>query len=393
MDFSKYISFTTEDFILDADFTEWVQNPGKGSDAFWAEFLSRHPEKQSTFEEAAFIIKGFLTVEEDVPEEKLEQILGRLQSGTIKRRGIRISGILKYAAVFTGVIGIGAAIYFYQSKQRSFPLVAVNTEEIAKGRIILSDGSSVEFSQQETEIRQTATGELLINSDTVNQAVKARKSEESALIRVIIPYGKRTQVTLPDGSRIWLNSGSQLSYPPGFSGKSREVYLSGEAFFDVAKNAEKPFYVITKDIKIRVLGTRFNVFAYEDEESVQAVLLEGKVTIGKNTVLARTEEMEPGERSVYNKFEGTFTKGKADVSYFTSWLYGYLIFENEPTPEIFRKLERYYNQPIIVEEGLRDITFSGKLDLKDNLEDVLQSITYSSRVKITREGDTYKVNR
>jgi ferric-dicitrate binding protein FerR (iron transport regulator) len=126
---------------------------------------------------------------------------------------------------------------------------------------------------------------------------------------------------------------------------------------------------------------------------VQTVLLEGRVTIGKNALLAKTIQMEPGERLVYNQESEDFTKDKVDVNFYTSWLYGYLIFENEPTPEVFRKLERYYNQTIEVQAGLDSISFSGKLDLKEDIQDVLESIIYSSHVKITREGDQYKVTR
>jgi ferric-dicitrate binding protein FerR (iron transport regulator) len=393
MDFEKYILFRAEDFILDVHFIEWVQNPDEERDAFWAEFLIRYPEKNEAVRDAAFIVKGIRAEEEEIPAERLGHMLSRIESGLAERRRRLIRVAMKYAAVFTGVIGLSVAGYLYKMKLQPLPLASLSSQEIARGLVILSDGSSIDFNTEETLISQTVTGDLLINGDTVKPIAKAGKTGRPELVQVITPYGKRTQVALPDGSHIWLNSGSQISYPPEFSGKTREVYLSGEAFFDVAKNAEKPFYVITKDIKIKVLGTRFNVSAYEDEQSVQAVLLEGQVSIGENAFLAKTAEMMPGERSVYHKPDGSFSKGKADVNYFTSWLYGYLIFENEPTPDVFKKLERYYNRPIVVEEGLSNITFSGKLDLKEDIEEVLQTITYSSQVKISREGDLYKVNR
>jgi len=393
MDLEKYKLFTIEDFILDDDFVEWVLHPQTEMDDFWAEFLIGYPDKSNQVKDAAFIVKGIRAVETEVPIERLETIFQLVQSQAKGQRKRAVMSLLKYAAVIAGVIGISATFYLLKLKQEPFPLNTLNTETLARGKVILSDGSSIEFNTQETVIQQTASGELLINRDSVKHIALAVKNVTKALNRVIIPYGKRSQITLPDGSHIWLNSGSQLSYPSEFSGKSREVYLSGEAFFDVAKDVEKPFYVITRDIKIKVLGTRFNVSAFDDEENVQAVLLEGKVTIGKNSFLAKTEEMEPGERAVYHKKAETFTKGKADVNYYTSWLYGYLIFENEPTPEVFKKLERYYNQTIVVEDGLDNITFSGKLDLKEDIKDVLESIIYSSLVKITREGAIYKVNR
>src|SRR5690606_37957770 len=105
---------------------------------------------------------------------------------------------------------------------------------------------------------------------------------------VIIPYGKRSDITLADGTRIWLNAGSQLSYPLSFTGSSREVYLAGEAFFEVESNPNMPFYVITNDLKIRVTGTRFNVTSYLNDHTTQALLLSGKIGVTRNKRFGRS---------------------------------------------------------------------------------------------------------
>ena len=393
MDFEKYISFTTDEFVLDSGFIAWVLHPKKESDLLWAEFLASHSEKRDLINEAALIIKAMQPVEEEIPARRFDDMMGRILSRSNEQKNRVLLIVLKYAAIVAGVIGITGVYYLLNLKQDPFPMASLSAEAVSKGKVILPDGSWIEFDAKETVIRQTAAGKLLINSDTVTSLGKAVTQEASALNQVIIPYGKRSQVTLPDGSHIWLNSGSQLSYPSVFAGNSREVYLSGEAFFDITPDPDKPFFVITRDIKIRVLGTRFNIFAYNEEQSTQTVLLEGKVTIGKNAFLAKTEVMEPGERVIYNHESENFAKDKVDVNYYTSWLYGYLIFENEPTPEVFKKLERYYNQTIVLENGLDNISFSGKLDLKEDIKDVLESITYASSVKITWEGSYYLVKR
>jgi transmembrane sensor len=393
MDIEKYRVFTTEDFILDEKFVQWVKNPVRESDAFWSGFLARYPEKDEEIKDAVFIIKGTQVVEQEIPAGRLESLFTRIEAQRNDHKKHRLVNLLKYAAVIAGAIGITGIIYLMNVRENPFATFALNPEDATVGKVILPDGSAIAFNTEETVINQTTEGELLINSDTIQRVLKEKGKADDGLNQVIIPYGQRSQITLADGSHIWLNSGSQLSYPTEFRGKSREVYLSGEALFEVAPDADKPFYVITKDIKIKVLGTKFNISAYLDEENFSAVLLEGKVTIGKNGFLAKTEDMKPGERTVYNKKSQVFTKELADINYYTSWLQGYLIFENEPTPGIFKKLERYYNQAITVEEGLDNITFSGKLDLKEDIEDVLESITYSSRVKITRDGTGYKVNR
>lgn len=393
MDFEKYKVFTTEEFVLDNGFIQWILHPDEESDLIWAGFLTGHPEKRDLINEASFIIRSMQTVEEEIPAGRLDEILKNLQSGS-RRSGKRVfMRLMRYAAVIAGVIGIAGVYYLLNLKQDPFPVASLDAVAVGNGKVILQDGSSIEFDARETVIRQTVAGKILINSDTVANLASSKADRASAMNQVIIPYGKRSQVTLPDGSHIWLNSGSQLSYPPEFSENSREVYLTGEAFFDIIPDPGKPFYVITRDVRIKVLGTRFNVFAYNNEQSTQSVLLEGKVTIGKNAFLAKTQVMEPGERAVYNKESGEFKVDKVDVNYYTSWLYGYLIFENEPTPEVFKKLERYYNQTIVLENGLDNLSFSGKLDLKEDLKDVFDNITYASSVKITWEGSHYLVKR
>jgi transmembrane sensor len=202
--------------------------------------------------------------------------------------------------------------------------------------------------------------------------------------QIIIPYGKRSNIILADGTHISLNSGSQLSYPTEFKAGSREVYLSGEAFFDVRTISGKPFYVVTRDVRIKVLGTRFNVSSYPDDNTTQTVLLKGKVSAGKNKLFAKTIDMAPGERMTYNRDNETLTKDNVDTNLYASWVNGYLIFKNEPIASVFKKLERYYNQRIVADYRTGNMTFSGKLDLKDNIKDVLENVSFASSVYIGR---------
>ena len=209
--------------------------------------------------------------------------------------------------------------------------------------------------------------------------------------RIIIPYGKRSDITLADGTHIWLNSGSQLSYPSEFKSDSREVFLSGEAFFDVQSNPDKPFYVVTQNIRIKVLGTRFNVSSYNEDNTTQTVLVEGKVVAGTNKLFAKTIDLVPGERMIYDKSNENLSKDRVDVRLFASWVSGYLIFENEPITEVYKKLERYYNQQIAIEGSLEQITFSGKLDLKDNIKDVLENMSFASSVNVLENNGSFTI--
>jgi len=376
-----------EDFILDKDFVHWILYPSNELDLFWSSFINEHPEKESNIRNAILIIKSIQPTSLEISQEKNDEIFRRIKASEGKLK-INWISYLKYAAVISIFVAIGSLIYtsLYNYK---FPIEAANEMDL-KGKVIFADGSTKVFDSDKTSIKQTASGNLVINSDTV--VVKVKQANTS-LNHIIIPYGKRSDIILADGTHIWLNSGSQLSYPSEFKTDSREVYLSGEALFDVNANPKKPFYVITKNIKIKVLGTIFNVSSYDEDNTVQTALLRGKVTAGENKLFASTVNLAPGELLTYSKKNSTLSKDKVDVKSYASWVNGYLIFINVPITEVFMKLERYYNQDIKIEDSLEKITFSGKLDLKDNIKDVINDIAFASSINVQKKEGFYLIKK
>lgn len=388
MNYEKYIKYSTEEFILDDDFMHWVLHPNQESDQVWDDFMKKHPEKKQQVKEAVFMIKAIRAVEPAISEQRISRVYKNVQPASTPVRKIGWMAV-KIAAVFLLLISIGGVWYYLQTEKESLPMELATAEQLEKGRVILPDGTVNEFETEQTQIRQTASGELTINNDTVSVTQASANSGKSTMAQVIIPYGKRSEITLADGTRIWLNSGSQLSYPVSFTSNSREVYLSGEAFFEVESDPSKPFQVITDDMKIEATGTRFNVTSYANDPTTQVVLLSGKVSAGKNKRFARTMDIEPGERIAYNKQEDNLMKDRVDVELYASWIDGYLIFDNEPVDEVFRKLERYYNKNILTEKLSGRPTFTGKLDLADDLEKVLENIAFSASFSVEFENDTF----
>ncbi len=388
MDAEKYVNFkTTEDFILDKAFVSCILRPENETKQFWDSFVLEHPEKEILIREATLIIRSLQPVETDVPAEKLNEILLLIKNQSRPKFQVAYRW-MKYAAGIALLYGVGSLIWLAVNTKNQFP-IKVAGDPVLKGKIILSNGLVHEFNTEQTIIKQSATGKVTINNDTI-QNITAEKV--LAMNQVIIPYGQRSEITLADGTHIWLNSGSQLSYPTEFSGKTREVLLSGEAFFDVTPNPAKPFYVITRELKIRVLGTSFNVSAYDEDVTAETILVTGKVSAGKNKLFAQTIDLVPGERMVYEKSSENILKDKVDVNQYSSWINGYLIIENMPITEVLRKVQRYYNQSISTGEGLEKITFSGKLDLKDDITDVLANISFASSVNVSENNGTFNVN-
>jgi hypothetical protein len=384
--FSAYQS--TEDFILDKEFTHWVLHPNKELDSLWGSFVRNYPEKEALIRDAVLIIKSLQPIGQEVPQQRLDTIFHRVIKSD-RKLVIPWGTSLKYAASIVLLIAIGRLIYLTVQPKDQFPIETVRKIS-EKGKVILANGITQEFDTERTTITQTNSGKLAINKDTINVDLD---QTSSTLNQIIIPNGKRSDITLADGTHIWLNSGSQLSYPTKFKTSSREVYLSGEALFEVKANTDQPFYVITKEVKIKVLGTVFNVSSYAEDITVQTVLLKGKVIAGKNMLFAATMELNPGERLTYDKSNEQLSRDKVDVQLYASWINGYLVFKDTPISEVYMKLKRYYNQDISVEGGLEKITFSGKLDLKDNLKEVLENIAYASSVNIQENNGSYLIKK
>ena len=223
---------------------------------------------------------------------------------------------------------------------------------------------------QNAEIVLSANGNALITDESV-QGKQAIGLSEEKLNKLIVPYGKRASVLLSDGTRVWLNSGTELEFPAVFPGSSREIRVRGEIFIDVVKQ-DKPFLVHTLHSQIEVFGTSFNVNAYEEEDRESVVLVEGSVKV-KNNVDNQSVVLSPNQ--IAEIANGGIKSKAVDVSEYISWKSGFIQFNKTPIDEILRKVARYYNVKFNYNENLHlnTKTCSGKLYLSDDIKDVLKA--------------------
>ena len=203
--------------------------------------------------------------------------------------------------------------------------------------------------------------------------------------KLIVPDGKRSFLILADGSKVWINSGTELEFPTKFSGKTREIMVSGEIYIDVVQSAKQPFIVRTPDLDVQVFGTRFNVSAYASDKTSAVVLVNGKVEV--KTKDDRSIRMNPNEMVEFRN--GNMNKENVDVSLYTSWVEGVFIFNRTPVSELFKKVGRYYN--VSFENVESDKRITGKLYLSENLHDVISSISLLTGKKYMIEGNIIKV--
>lgn len=201
--------------------------------------------------------------------------------------------------------------------------------------------------------------------------------------------GERAQITLPDGSRVWINSCSMLTYDNQYGKVNRPVNIKGEVYFEVHSDIEKPFLVHNGAFTYRVTGTSFNVSAFQNEHETSIALLEGGVTIEFGR---QAEKLYPGEKFTFNKTTGKYRKEQIDVSHLTSWRTGEITFDNIPFEELTRKLERSFNVTFIFQnEKLKNETFSGSFHNYDPMETILEVLkisTLKTKLQCTMVNDT-----
>lgn len=203
-----------------------------------------------------------------------------------------------------------------------------------------------------------------------------------------MPYGRRSRLQLEDGTIVQLNAGSRLVYPAAFNGSKREVYLEGEAFFDIAPDAQHPFFVYASGIETEVLGTTFNISAYPDDPLQSVVLASGSVRVHleKHGVFGKqSQQLKPTEMAAISREGDHLRVSRVDVATYTAWKDGRLLFAATPLKDILKKLTRYYNIQLDLEStqpGLE--TCSGDLDLEDNLDNVLDVICATNSLRYER---------
>ena len=256
-------------------------------------------------------------------------------------------------------------------------------------KVILSDQTVFNVADKDTKIEYDDDGNVIINEDEVVKNVKSFTSgseNKIAMNQIVVPRGKRANISFSDGTKIWLNSGSHVIYPVEFQSQKREIYIEGEVYLEVKSDDIRPFIVKTKDLDIRVLGTSFNINFYPDEECASVVLVEGALEIKdqKNKHI-----LSPKELYNYNVIsKSSEIRDDINIYEYIGWKDGWILCNSEKLFSVFEKLERYYDIKIsVADEEARVYKISGKLHLKDEIKDVIEVIATTAPIKYEVEND------
>lgn len=294
---------------------------------------------------------------------------------TLRRARIRkIIGWSAAASVLVAVTAIGLSRKF-ESASIPAPKIVVVSQPVLPGRntamLTLSNGQQILLDSASNGDLAIQGNARLVKTDnkSISYALSGKEKAEGTIYNTLsTPRSGQYQLTLPDGTHVWLNNVSTLRYPTSFQGKERTVELSGEAYFEIAKDATKPFFVKVKDETVQVLGTSFNIMAYEEEGGIQTTLLTGAVRVNAGST---SVQLKPDEQARFNSAEGLKVLKGVPSQDIVSWKNGFFYFGRASLREVMRQLARWYDVDVVYEGNVPDVEFGGKIDRSLPLKELL----------------------
>lgn len=302
----------------------------------------------------------------------------------------RLSVFFKFAAIiFFSLITSTTLFWVIREKPEKEQVIVSGIGPGSKNAIlVLSDGKRVNLSQSAKVSLKEADGTVIEKkNDELYYDNKRVKEEEQIYDKLIVPQGGEYTLVLSDGTKVFVNSMSELSFPVQFSGSAREVILEGEAYFEVTKDDARPFGITVDGIQIKVLGTSLNIKAYQDEDNIYTTLVEGSVRV--NTLGQDTAEylLVPDQQAVFHKVSNTMTVQDVDADLYRQWINGRYIFTDQSLGEILKTLSRWYDfSYLFSDESIRNMRFQGGFNKYESIDPVLDIITRTGKVEVQLKG-------
>jgi ferric-dicitrate binding protein FerR (iron transport regulator) len=382
------------DFLNNDKFIKWRLLQTIELDQYWAQYIADHPEHAdelnlsiSKFDAVNLNLKE---LSEENKNELYKKILGSISVYEGKRKKRKYYWLSAAAACFALIMVLSYHFMLNSGITSTLSSSTIVGKALPSEYIRLIIGNKVVGLQQNSQIRLTQGGLASVNIGSGKSAMKLNLSK-SAMNKLIVPPGRRSSILLADGTKVWLNSGTQLEFPAEFIGNTRDINVKGEIYIEVAKSKERPFIVHANGFNVKVYGTKFNVSAYSDDVEESVVLVEGSVKVETNN--HKSISLTPNEMFLLNADK--LTKKNVDASEFISWTRGVLTFNQTPISDILKKIGRYYNVSFDCNRNVKfaDKTCSGKLFLSDDLDNVMTSISELSSTSYLRKGDIVYLKR
>ncbi len=338
---------------------------------------------------------GPLLLTTEAKQTLLEQIIKRrtepeqvpsLSSRATHRIHFLKTAWFRYPAAV--LIIIASVAYLWNTQRRKNPETAQTNPVPVQNDVLPGSDKAILTLSNGQKVVLDSTGQQTINDGNVainnkNGVLTYEKSMVVVYNTMSTPKGGQYQVTLPDGTHVWLNAASSITYPTAFTGNTRAVSITGEAYFEVTKNKEKPFIVKLNDQEIKVLGTHFNVNAYAEEGVVRTTLLEGLVELRGNKY---KQVLVPGEQAIVDNDDGELqVTNQVNVQEIVAWKNGNFYFDNQNLKNILQDFSRWYDVEVIYEGPLKNRTFFGVVKRDKPLSHVLK-LLHDNNIQFRIEG-------
>ncbi|GEC71198.1 FecR family protein [Flavobacterium flevense] len=333
--------------------------------------------------------EALLYVESMDAEENWQELKEKIK---LKKDPIVINwkNIFQYAAVFVCLLSL---VYVFQYKTDNQTKTIIPDDAI---QLVLENGDIQVLSPNgEQQVIKKDGAVVATQKENKISYSASDASDELVYNEIKIPYGKTFEITLSDGTQVFMNAGSSLKYPVQFiKGHHREVVLEGEAFFDVTKDKKHPFIVKTRGVDVKVLGTKFNVSSYKEDADINTVLVEGSVSLSNTGMPNNNTMLVPGEKGTWNSQKTAIAVKKVDTRIYTEWMTGEIVFRKTAFKDIIIKLERSYNVAINNNKTeLLDKKFNGSFNKNiESIEEVLTAMSKIQSFSFSKEGKQITIN-
>ena len=316
----------------------------------------------------------------------------------MRPRRRRLSVLLgRVAAVLLPLLLGGTAIYVMYSRNNASLKNVISLHDVEPGTLeavlVTSDGTLRELQTAGNHINEKDGSKIMVDSARLNyQDNRPESVRELIYNKLLVGRGHEYMLILNDGTRVWMNSKSELSYPVAFGENVRRVRLSGEAYFEVTKDSVRPFIVeVDRGFEVKVLGTHFNIKAYDTDDSYETTLVEGKVQVSQGHKTKIT--LEPSEQMVIGK-DGRHEVLVVNTSYYTAWHEGWFYFNDESLEQVLIMIGRWYDVDFVfAKENLKEIAVTGKLKRFENLSVILKMLERTTGTELILENRIVKVDK
>lgn len=387
----NYTGYTAEQLLNDDFFIHSELHPTEETRLFWLNLERTDLSLAKEIRMARMLMNRF---RQDVsrpllPASEVSDLWNKIQRENQPKKRFQL---FRYgvAAAVAAILVLALTIpYLLPEKEIDYQTIIADLsaeKEQDEVQLVFSNEEKVLISEEGSKISYDEKGEVRVNSESIRkQSVQHKNEDEVQLNKLIVPAGKLSFLTLSDGTKLWVNSSTKVVYPHLFKGDKREIYVDGEVYLEVTRNPDKPFYVKTEQMSVRVLGTSFNVCAYPEDIQQQVVLVNGKVEVQSQAHTA--EVLAPNELYEYDKQTEETSIKEVDATDYISWKNGYYQFAGQQLSVLFKRLSRYYAVSIVCDEKVGALNCSGKLDLTEHVDDVLENLSKAAPIKVEHDHE------